>query len=75
MELNIYEFEFDACLGIEMYTMRTNLPKTLDLLIFSIFLLNFSLQISELLKFSHNLPKNKVNFYHPKGVKHYILTY
>ena len=38
------------------FTMRTNLPKTLDLLIFSIYSLNFSLECLELLKFSHSLP-------------------
>ena len=38
------------------YTMRKNLPKTLDLLIFSVYSLNFSLEFLELLKFSHNLP-------------------
>ena len=36
--------------------MRRNLQKTLDLLIFSVYSLNFSLEFLELLKFSHNLP-------------------
>ena len=35
-------------------TMRTNLPKTLDLLIFRIYSLNFSNYFLELLHFSHN---------------------
>ena len=36
--------------------MRKNLPKILDLLIFSIYSLSFSLEFLELLKFSYNLP-------------------
>ena len=37
-------------------TMRKKLPKTLDLLIFSIYSLNFRLEFLKLQRFSHNLP-------------------
>ena len=53
LNFKAFKIETEVC---KSYTMRKNLPKTLDLLIFSIYSLNFSLEFLELLKFSHNLP-------------------
>ena len=56
-----------------MYTMRTNLPKTLDQLIFCKCILNlskFTKYLVNVLKFTKYL----VNSYHQKDVKHYVLT-
>ena len=50
------------------FTMRKKLPKTLDLLIFSIYSLNLSLEFLELLKFSHNL-SNISKFLPPQRCK------
>ena len=55
------------------YTMRKNLPKTLDQLIFCKYLVN----IVKLTKYLVNVPKFTkylVNSYHHKVVKHYVLT-
>ena len=53
--------------------MRTNLPKTLDQLIFGKSTLNlskFTKDLVNVLKFTKYL----VNSYHQKDVKHYVLT-
>ena len=42
--------------NMKINTMRKILPKTLNLLIFSIYSLNFSLEFMELVTISHNLP-------------------
>ena len=59
---------------IMYYTMRTNLPKTLDQMIFcKLYTLNlskFTKCLVNVLKFT----KYSVNSYHQKGVKHYVLT-
>ena len=54
------------------FTMRINLPKTLDQLIFCIhcILNKFTKYLVNVLKFTKYL----VNSYHQKGVKHYVLT-
>ena len=55
------------------FTMRTNLPKTLDQLIFGKYTLNlskFTKYLVNVLKFTKYL----VNSYHQKDVKHYVLT-
>ena len=57
----------------ENCTMRTNLPKTLDQLIFGKYTLNlskFTKYLVNVLKFTKYL----VNSYHQKDVKHYVLT-
>ena len=54
------------------YTMRTNLPKTLDLLMFSIYSLNLSLVYQNYYNLV-TIYQKLVYSYHPKGVKHYIL--
>ena len=54
-------------------TMRKNLPKTLDQLIFCKYLVN----IVKFTKYLVNVPKFTkylVNSYHQRGVKHYVLT-
>ena len=55
------------------YTMRTNLPKTLDQLKFG----NYTLTLSKFTKYLVNVlkfTKYLVNSYHQKDVKHYVLT-
>ena len=63
--------------------MRTNLPKTLDQLIFGKYTLNlskFTKYLVNVLKFTKYLvndpkfTKYLVNSYNQKGVKHYVLT-
>ena len=65
------------------HTMRKNLPKTLDQLIFGKYTLNlskFTKNLVNVLKFTKylvNVPKFTkylVNSYHQKDVKHYVLT-
>ena len=65
MEILVVEFQ--------IHTMRTNLPKTLDQLIFGKYTLNlskFTKYLVNVLKFTKYL----VNSYHQKDVKHYVLT-
>ena len=55
------------------YTMRKNLPKTLDQLNIHQYLVN----VLKVTKYLVNVPKFAkylVNSYHQKGVKHYVLT-
>ena len=55
------------------FTMRTNLPKTLDQLIFGKYILNLS-KVTKYLVNGLKFTKYLVNSYHQKDVKHYILT-
>ena len=54
-------------------TMRKNLPKTLDQLIFCKCTLN-ALKFTKYLVNVHKFTKYLVNSYHQKDVKHYVLT-
>ena len=54
-------------------TMRKNLPKTLDQLIFCKYMLNVPKFTKHLVKV-HKFTKYLVNSYHQKDVKHYVLT-
>ena len=53
--------------------MRTNLPKTLDQLIFGKYILNLS-KVTKYLVNGLKFTKYLVNSYHQKDVKHYVLT-
>ena len=53
--------------------MRTNLPKTLDQLIFAKYILNLS-KVTKYLVNGLKFTKYLVNSYHQKDVKHYVLT-
>ena len=58
---------------VEVFTMRKNLPKTLDFANIHYYLVN----ILKFTKYLVNVPKFTqylVNSYHQKGVKHYVLT-
>ena len=55
------------------FTMRKNLPKTLDQLIFCKYTLNVPKCTKHLVEV-HKFTKYLVNSYHQKDVKHYILT-
>ena len=55
------------------HTMRKNLPKTLDQLIFCKCALN-DLKFTKHLVNVHKFTKYLVNSYHQKDVKHYVLT-
>ena len=55
------------------HTMRKNLPKTLDQLIFCKYTLN-ALKFTKYLVNVHKFTKSLVNSYHQKGTKHYVLT-
>ena len=64
---------FQVRLRPVMTTMRTNLPKTLDQLIFgkyTLYLSKFTKYLVNVLKFAKYL----VNPYRQKDVKHYVLT-
>ena len=54
-------------------TMRKNLPKTLDQLIFCKYTLNVPKFTKHLVEV-HKFTKYLVNSYHQKDVKHYVLT-
>ena len=54
-------------------TMRKNLPKTFDQLIFCKYTLNV-LKFTKYLVNVHKFTKYLVNSYHQRGVKHYVLT-
>ena len=60
-------------IAIQLSTMRKNLPKTLDQLIFCKYTLN-ALKFTKYLVNVHKFTKYLVNSYHQKGVKHYVLT-
>ena len=56
-----------------VFTMRTNLPKTLEQLIFC----NYTLNVLKFTGYLVNVPKFTkylVNSYHQRDVKHYVLT-
>ena len=55
------------------FTMRKNLPKILDQLIFCKYTLN-ALKFTKYLVNVHKFTKYLVNSYHQKDVKHFILT-
>ena len=54
-------------------TMRKNLPKTFDQLLFCKYLVNV-LTFTKYLVNIDKFIKHLVNSYHQKGVKHYVLT-
>ena len=60
-------------LPYQLNTMRTNLPKTLDQLIFGKYILNLS-KVTKYLVNGLKFTKYLVNSYHQKDVKHYVLT-
>ena len=70
---NIFQSRFETAKNVTDHTMRKNLPKTLDQLIFCKYTLNV-LKSTKYLVNDHKFTKYLVNSYQQKGVKHYDFT-